>query len=60
MKIFIKNVTICTRGYLRKQLENAILNGFDKSRPKLYGYVLGVYDAHWFGICIYRNHENFK
>ena len=58
MRIRIGKVTICNRGRLKRKLLEAKEKGFDKIKPMTYGYVLGAYDSHWFGVCIYRG-SNF-
>ena len=55
MKISIGKTVICGRSRLRKKLQNGARLGYNKTKPALYGYVLGCYDSHWFGICVYRN-----
>ncbi len=55
MRIQIGNLTICNVGRVRRKLQEAKANGWDKENPMLYGYVVGCADSHWFGICLYRN-----
>lgn len=59
MKIQLGKVTICTRSRLRKKLFEAMQNGMKERMPVEYGYVLGAYDSHIFGICIYRNSSKY-
>ena len=59
MKIQLGKVTICSRNRLRKKLLEAMTNGTKEKQPVEYGYVLGAYDSHIFGICIYRNSSKF-
>lgn len=55
MKIKIIGVTICSARRIRRKLEQGIKIRKDKTHPKEWGYVLGVYDSRILGICIYRN-----
>lgn len=55
MRLQIGNVTIANVGRLRNKLKEAKANGWDKENPKLYYYIVGCADSHWFGICVYRN-----
>lgn len=58
MKAQIGKITICTKKRLFKKLAQAMTKGYNKTNPKLYYYVMGCYDSHWFGICVYRNNND--
>ena len=55
MKIQIGKTVLCTRNRLKKKLIEAKKEGADESRTKWYYYIVGCYDSHWFGLCLYRN-----
>lgn len=55
MEIQVKKINICTRKSLKKKLIEGKKMGYDELAPHIYYYVMGCYDSHWFGICVYRN-----
>lgn len=57
-RIPFTNVQVASRGFILQKLNNGIALGYNVTRPKAYGYVLGVYDSSLFGLCIYRRRED--
>lgn len=55
MKLKIFGITISSASRVYERIIEARIKGYNKTRPELYYYVLGVWDSRIFGICVYRN-----
>ncbi len=58
MKITFLGLTISTANRLYRKLIEGKSKGWDKTEPHLFYYVMGVWDARIFGVCIYRNSKS--
>ena len=57
MKIQFRNYTLSTANRLKKKMEDAKAKGADKTNPKIYYYIFGVWDSRILGLCFYRNSD---